>query len=87
MVQSRISDIRAVQYWDKGHLVAHELRNHLATDPSCCERKGILWDLVALYGVQTKWNGSTAVFADGPVVDAVPALQTRLPAVLGGAEP
>jgi hypothetical protein len=26
MVQGRVSDLRVVQFWDKGHLVAKELK-------------------------------------------------------------
>lgn len=84
MVQSRISDPQAVQYWDKDHLVARELRQQLSSEPSCCQRKGVLWDLAALYGKQAQWGNSPPVFIDGPVVDAAPALGKRLAALSVG---
>jgi len=78
MVQSRISDTRVIQYWDNDHLVAEALRRQLSSEPSCCQRKGILWDLAALYGKQAEWGSASPVFADGPVVDAAPDLAKLL---------
>jgi hypothetical protein len=78
MVQSRISDPRVIQYWDNDHLVAEVLHRQLSSEPSCCQRGGILWDLAALYGKQAKWGNSPPVFASGPVVDAAPDVEERL---------
>lgn len=78
MVQSRISDSRVIQYWDKEHLIAKELHQQLASEPSCCQRNGILWDLAVLYGKQAHWDNSSALFADGPVVKAAPDLAKLL---------
>jgi hypothetical protein len=78
MVQSRISDRRVIQYWDNDHLVAEDLRHQLSSEPSCCQRKGILWDLALLYRKQAQWGNSSPVFADGPVVEAAPTLGKRL---------
>lgn len=78
MVQSRISDLRVIQYWDKEHLVAKELHQQLASEPSCCQRDGILWDLAVLYGKQAHWGNSSPLFADGPVVKAAPGLAKLL---------
>ena len=78
MVQSRISDKRVIQYWDNDHLVAKELRPQLASEPSCCRRNGVLWDLAVLYGKQARWGSSSPVYADGTVVDATPDIQKRL---------
>jgi hypothetical protein len=83
MVQSRISDTRVIQYWDNDHLVAKELRQQLSAEPSCCERKGILWDLAVLYGKQARWEDSSPAFADGPVVNAAPVLEERLAGLSG----
>jgi hypothetical protein len=81
MVQSRISDRRVIQYWDVDHLVAAELRHQLLSQPSCCQRKGILWDLAVLYAKQAQWGNSSPAFADGPVVDAASDLEKRLAAL------
>jgi hypothetical protein len=78
MVQSRISDRRAIQYWDNDHLIARALRQQLSSEPSCCQREGILWDLAVLYGKQAQWGNSSPVFADGPVVDAAPVLEKKV---------
>ncbi len=86
MVQSRISDRRVIQYWDHDHLVAGELRQQLSSEPSCCQRKGTLWDLAALYRKQAQWGYSSPVFADGTVVDAVPTLGKQLAALSDGLE-
>ncbi len=54
----RISDSRTVQFWDKSHLIAAQLKQQLqqfhGNDPSCCEDGGHLWDMAAVYppGVQ-----------------------------------
>ena len=84
MVRGRISDPRVIQYWDKHHLVAQELSRQLSSEPTCCRRKGILWDLAALYAAQAQWGSSPPIFDDGPVVNAVPALESRLGALSPG---
>jgi hypothetical protein len=41
---ARIADPRAIQFWDKDHLVATELRQQFPSSQSlCCQRNGILW--------------------------------------------
>lgn len=77
-VQHRIPDSRAVQFWDKNHLVAKELRAHLAESQLDGRRK-ILWDVVALYPKDSQWD-SAPVFFDGPVVRAAPEVGRRLAA-------
>ena len=62
MVQCRISGTRVLQYWDHDHLVTGELRHQLSSEPSCCERKGMLWDLAVLYGEQAQWGNSAPLF-------------------------
>ncbi len=88
-VLSRISDRRAVQFWDKRHLLAEKLRQGLVADPAqpepnCCERRGILWDVAALYPKQMRWGSSLppAVFLDGPVLRVKAELQKNLFALL-----
>ena len=53
-VQSRISDPRVAQFWDREHLVAGELRRHFPRSQAAAQRKGILWDLAVLYGKQAQ---------------------------------
>ncbi len=73
-VLARISDARAAQFWDKDHLLARQLKHDMQTDPEhprprCCEQEGILWDLVAVYPRQARWENSLprAAYMDGPV--------------------
>jgi hypothetical protein len=77
-VMARISDPRVVQFWDKDHLVALELRQQFPSSQSlCCQRRGILWDIVALYPESIQWGTSAPVFFDGAVLDAAPELGKR----------
>jgi hypothetical protein len=78
MVQSRISDLRVAQFWDKDHLVAKAMDQQITTQPSCCRRDGILWDLAAMYPPKVEWEKSAPIFIDGPVVAISGAVQQRL---------
>ena len=68
------------QFWDKDHLVAKELDQHLPanTQLHCCRRNGILWDLVALYSPAAQWENASPDFVDGPVVKAADTLEKHL---------
>ena len=77
-VLSRIPDLRASQYWDKDHLVATLLREHVPLDePNCCNKDGVLWDLVALYPKHSVLKSAPSFIA-GPVVKAVNNAKERL---------
>jgi hypothetical protein len=65
---------RCAQYWDDDHLIARELQQQLPSEPSCCQRNGVLWDVAVLYGKQAQCGNSSPLFADGPVVKAAPDL-------------
>lgn len=77
-VLARLSDPRVAQYWDKNHLFAERLASRLKADeghpqPTCCNRHGIQWDEVAVYGQDVHWDDQLprAAFLDGPVVHAL----------------
>jgi hypothetical protein len=77
-VLARLADPRVSQYWDKNHLFAEQLARRLNSEaghpqPSCCNRRGIQWDEVAVYPQDAHWNGQLprAVYLDGPVVHAL----------------
>ena len=71
LLLSRVSDQRAAQYWDKGHLVSSELKQHvLQRLPDCCEQDGNLWDLVAVYPKGANLRTSPS-FISGPVVKSI----------------
>ena len=81
-VQSRISDSRVVQFWDKDHLVAKELQRQLSSSQICCQRNGIIWDVAAVYPSNVQW-GSAPAFFGGAVVDVAGEVRKRLSAVNG----
>jgi hypothetical protein len=80
-VQSRISDSRAVQFWDKDHLVAKELRQQLSGFQICCQRNGTIWDAAALYPKDIHWGTSTPVFFGGAVLDVAGGVRQHLAAM------
>ena len=80
---SRIRDTRAQQYWDPDHLVAKRLatdRRSPQPTEDCCDRDGILWDLVAVYPKGATWNDRTpvAVLFNGPVIDVKAEIESRI---------
>lgn len=81
-VQSRISDSRVVQFWDKDHLVAKELQQQIRSSQICCQRNGIIWDVAALYPSNVQW-GSTPSFFGGAVLDVSGEVRNRLSAMNG----
>jgi hypothetical protein len=78
MVQSRISDPRAVQFWDKNHLVAKELKQQLSSSQVCCQRNGIVWDVAAVYPKEIQWGSSAPLFFGGAVVDVADSVRQKL---------
>jgi hypothetical protein len=82
MVQARVSDSRIVQFWDKDHLVARELRQQFPSSQAiCCQRNGILWDVAALYADQVQWGTSAPAFFGGAVLDVAEAVRQHLSAM------
>jgi len=80
-----IADGRARQYWDPDHVVAKKLAaDRRAPQPQeeCCERSGILWDLIAVYPRGVTWNERVpiAVLFNGPVVDLKAEIESSLTA-------
>jgi hypothetical protein len=81
----RVSDPHAVQFWDKKHLIAAQVKQQLQhfhkSDPSCCEDGGHLWDMAAVYPPGVKWGEAAPLFADGPVYRIAPSLEQRVSAL------
>lgn len=82
---SRISDGRAVQFWDPGHLVAHEIErddppSSLLPAPQCCEDNHSYWDMAILFPNGATWSekAPAAGFRDGPVVRVTPLVEAKL---------
>ena len=78
----RVSDARAAQFCDKGHLIAAQLKRQLqqfhGNDPRCCEDRGHLWDMAAVYPPGVKWGERAPAFDDGPVYRIAPTLEQRM---------
>jgi hypothetical protein len=55
----RLSDGRVRQFWDPDHVIAAALKKTAdagKAEPDCCERKGVLWDLIAAYAPGATWR-------------------------------
>ena len=82
-VLSRLSDQRVQQFWDPDHLVAGVLKRTEGMDklePDCCETKGFLWDLTAVFPPGALWTETPrgpSLF-DGPVVHKTSELEALL---------
>jgi len=78
----RLSDSRAVQFWDKSHLIAGQVKQQLqqfhGNEPSCCEQRGHLWYMAAVYTSGVRWGAAAPAFDDGPVYRIAPALETKI---------
>ncbi len=73
------------RYRDPDHLVAKKLaadRRPPQPTEDCCERSGVLWDLVAVYRKGAVWDDRVppAVLFNGPVVDVKADLESALSA-------
>ena len=82
---NRVIDSRAAQFWDKGHLIAAQMKQQLqqfhGKDPSCCEDGGHLWDMAAVYPPGVKWGESAPAFDDGPVYRTTTTLEQKISAM------
>ncbi len=79
MVQRRLSDSRVVQFWDKEHLVAQELKQQFPSSQSlCCQHRGILWDFAAIYPPKVEWNASRPTYFGGAVLDVADGVHQHL---------
>lgn len=79
----RLDDGRVRQFWDYGHIVAIALKQAEvagAPHPNCCERKGILWDLFAVYLPGAMWRETMPrpVLINGAVVPAIAELDSLI---------
>ena len=79
-VLRRLSDRRVQQYWDSNHVLATQMKKDARPpqpEQDCCVRSGILWDLAAVYPAGALWSDRmpTASMFNGPVVDAIPAIE------------
>jgi hypothetical protein len=80
-VLDRLSDRRAIQWWDNQHIIAGLLKASAGKEnPGCCKRNETLWDVISVYPPGMKWTEtlpSPAFFA-GPVVRGAPKWEAQL---------
>ena len=83
-VLGRLSDRRVRQFWDPDHLLSAQMRKD-ARPPQpteeCCDRRGHLWDMAAVYPPGPTWTDRlpVATVFNGPVVDVIDSLTAALP--------
>lgn len=79
---ARISDPRAVQFWDHDHVVSRLLSAALpAGQPNCCRRGGALWDDIVLFPAGRRLGTAPPSWISGPIVDSTAALRQQLAAL------
>lgn len=80
-VLGRLSDKRAIQWWDKQHVIAGLMAASAGNkNPGCCKRDEILWDVIAVYPPGVKWAEAlpAPTFFAGPVVRGAPKWEAQL---------
>jgi hypothetical protein len=78
-----MADPRVQQYWDPETRVATQLARDARPpqpEPDCCERAGVLWDIVAVYPPGAVWSDRMppAVVFNGPLVDVLDHMEAAL---------
>lgn len=68
----RLSDPRAVQFWDKDRLLSHAMGEH--------DQNSIVWDQILIYDSQTVWNQvpPKPLWEGGPVLDVIEPARAAL---------
>lgn len=80
-VLDRLSDKRAIQFWDKQHVIAGLLKASAGNEnPGCCKRNETLWDVIAVYPPGAKWTEAfpAPTFFAGPVIRGAPKWEEQL---------
>ena len=74
----RISDSRAIQFWDKSRLVSHRMGER--------DRRSIVWDHIAVYAQGATWDKSPpeAAYSGGPVVKVMEPTRSAITKALDG---
>ncbi len=79
---ARISDIRARQFWDPGHLISNALKEmaaHRPSQPATNSGKGFYWDQAMVYAPHSQWERAPQpTFWKGPVYRVTPGLEEAL---------
>jgi len=87
-VLARVSDARAVQFWDDDRLLSKAMARDLPADTltSVADTSAatpVAWDCVSLYRPGVAWTGRFPVpdWAGRPVVDVIDRLRRQLDAI------
>src|SRR5215469_12153016 len=75
---ARLSDSRAVQFWDSRRLVSHSMGEH--------DRHSVVWDYIAIYPAGAVWEEKPppALYHGNPVVQVTAAARAALAQALAG---
>ena len=68
----RVSDTRAIQFWDKGRVISHSMGEH--------DRRSVVWDYIAVYPRGAVWEDGPpeALYHGGPVVEVTEPARAAL---------
>lgn len=84
-VLSRISDRRAVQFWDRSHSLSRFMVRSAIENPSLLSPAEaitpdtLVWDFVAVFPAGSTWNPlSQPSYYGGPVVDVIEQVHSTL---------
>ena len=74
----RISDTRAVQFWDRDRLISHSMGEH--------DRRSVVWDYIGVYAPGAVWEEAPpgALYHGGPVVRVTDEARAALNRALHG---
>ncbi len=83
---SRVTDPRAVQYWDKGRSLSRAILGAARKNPAVLswdsvDEESIVWDWVAVFPRGATWDGDSfpaPAFSGNPVVGALDGLRGSL---------
>ena len=88
-VLARVSDRRASQFWDHGHLISQSMGGPASFGPKSgaeihFHMKKHVWDFVAVYPPGFRWKecGASPSFAGAPAVDVTQSLQAAIESAL-----
>ena len=83
---SRISDPRAIQFWDRDGFLSLKMRQAGPSDPAQADYSNgfrmekMIWDFVAIFPPGARWDGSVsqAEFTGAPVTNAIEEVRRHL---------
>ena len=83
-VLSRISDVRAAQFWDGAQLTSSAFRDAARNKPEWpageLSKGGVIWDTVLVFAPGGRWDDAPPMpsYVGGDVVEVIDEVQKRL---------